>query len=561
MELALAIGGAPLRYDTAGYFESLLGADLTVSVSSDNPSLASATTADGVLAVVPGTGHGTTSLQVEATGADGATASLSFTVTVRGIRHVPLFPSASSAPSASDALGRQGFVRVVNRGPAGKVEIVAVDDAGRRAPPLTLAIGAGETVHFNSSDIEAGNVDKGLDGRSGTGTGDWRLELRSSLDIDPLAYIRTPDGFLTPMHDIAHRTAEGDYHVPIFNPASNADQVSALRLVNLGGETAQATVTGIDDRGETADDDVRVEIPASAALTLTAVELETGRPGLAGRLGNGRGKWRLRVASAGDLAVMNLLASPEGHLTNLSTGAPASLGDNGVHIVPLFTAASDALGRQGFVRVVNRSDSRGEVRIRAFDDAGRAYEPLILSLDAGHVAHFNSDDLELGNAGKGLLGSTGSGVGDWRLQLSSDLDIEVLAYVRTPSGFLTSMHDLVPPVGRRYDVATFNPGANQRQVSRLRIANPGSRPAHVSVAGIDDASDAAREVVRLQVPAGSARTLTAADLESGAGVLGELGGGRGKWRLTVDSEQPVEVMSLLESPTGHLTNLSTRPNR
>ena len=555
VELALAVGGGPLRYDTAGYFEARLGADFTMSAASDDPSLASVEAADGVLAVTPGAGHGTTSLRVEATGPDGATASLSFTVIVRGAHHAPLFPSAS------DTLRRQGFARVVNRGPAGEVEIVAVDDTGMRAPPLTLTIGAGETIHFNSSDIETGNVGKGLEGGSGRGTGDWRLELRSSLDIDALAYIRTPDGFLTAMHDIAPRSAGGDYHVPIFNPASNSEQASALRLVNLGGETAQATVTGIDDRGERSADGVRVEIPAGAALTLTAAELEAGGPGLAGRLGNGRGKWRLRVASEGDLAVMNLLASPEGHLTNLSTGAPASLEDDGIHTVPLFTSASDALGRQGFVRVVNRSESRGNVRIRAFDDAGRAYEPLTLSLDAGHVAHFNSDDLELGNARKGLEGSTGSGTGDWRLQLSSELDIEVLAYVRTLSGFLTSMHDLVAPAGRRYDVATFNPGANERQVSRLRVVNAGSQPAHVSVAGVDDGSDAGKEVVRLEVSAGSARTLTAAELESGAGLRGELGEGRGKWRLTVDSEQPVEVMSLLESPTGHLTNLSSRPNR
>ena len=65
---------------------------------------------------------------------------------------------------------------------------------------------------------------------------------------------------------------------------------------------------------------------------------------------------------------------------------------------------------------------------------------------------------------------------------------------------------------------------------------------------------------RIEVPAGTAHRLAAPDLESGEDLRGGLGDGKGKWRLTVDSEQPVLVMSLLASPTGHLANLSTRPN-
>ena len=40
-------------------------------------------------------------------------------------------------------------------------------------------------------------------------------------------------------------------------------------------------------------------------------------------------------------------------------------------------------------------------------------------------------------------------------------------------------------------------------------------------------------------------------------MSGGLGDGEGKWRLTVTSEQTIQVMSLLSSPTGHLVNLST----
>ena len=44
-------------------------------------------------------------------------------------------------------------------------------------------------------------------------------------------------------------------------------------------------------------------------------------------------------------------------------------------------------------------------------------------------------------------------------------------------------------------------------------------------------------------------------------LVGALGDGAGKWRLVVTSVPPIQVMSLLASPTGHLTNLSTAPER
>ena len=90
-------------------------------------------------------------------------------------RHgVPLFLLARSLTGE----GRQSFVRIVNRaGEGGSVRIDAFDDDGMQYGPLTLEIGAGETVHFNSNDLEQGNTDKGLTGATGSGEGSWRLAL------------------------------------------------------------------------------------------------------------------------------------------------------------------------------------------------------------------------------------------------------------------------------------------------------------------------------------------------------------------------------------------------
>ena len=123
------------------------------------------------------------------------------------------------------------------------------------------------------------------------------------------------------------------------------------------------------------------------------------------------------------------------------------------------------------------------------------------------------------------------------------------------------MHDLAPLRDGRYRVAIFNPGSNPNQVSRLRLVNPGAEDAQVTITGIDDAGASPGTTVGFDLPAGRSTTLTATELESGVGVAGALGDGVGKWRLAVTSAQPVIVMSLLSSPTGHLTNLSTAPDR
>ncbi len=151
-------------------------------------------------------------------------------------------------PAASDT-GPQGFVRVINHSAeAGEVRVDVFDETGEAFGPLTLALGANETKHFNSHDLERGNRDKGLRGSAGSGAEAWRLELSSAPNIEVLSYLRTPDGFLTAMQDVAPGI-DRRHRVAIFNPGSNRSQRSILRLVNPGMATAQVTIEGVDDRG------------------------------------------------------------------------------------------------------------------------------------------------------------------------------------------------------------------------------------------------------------------------------------------------------------------------
>lgn len=493
---------------------------------------------------------------------------------------IPWFLAARNA-----AQGRQGFARLINHSArTGTVRIHAIDDSGAATGSIDLALQAGETVHFNSDDLEAGNPAKGIAAGIGPGVGDWRLALETDLDLNALAYVRTAQGFLTSMHDLVPRRqapydSSNRYVVPIFNPASNRRQVSQLRLFNLGDQQAAVTITGLDDNGEPHGGGVRLALAPNAARTFTAEELERGGEDIDGSLGDGSGKWELSIGSTEPLGVMNLLesrpptaeAGAGSNLTNLSTvSAPPAIAPRARRCapceVPLFIAADDPQ-RQGFVRLSNHSQRRGSVTIHAIDDTGRRAGPVTLAMDAGETVHFNSEDLERGNSAKGLSGSVGDGVGDWRLEVRTDLEVVgPLAYARTSDGFLTSLHDLVRGRGdarRSYRVPIFNPASNRNQRSQLRIVNPSMHSAAITIAGIDDRGQpGSLGEVSFTLPAGHARTIDAEQLEMGHTELtGRLGDGAGKWQLRLDADQPVRVLNLLLSANGNLTNLSSSPQR
>ena len=498
-------------------------------------------------------------------------------------RVIPYFPVASDG-------FLQGFARIVNHSDeAGTVVIHGIDDTGTRYGPITLALGARETRHFNSDDLLACIVTERASGSSGdVEAGSWRLLLATDLDIEALAYIRTEDGFVTTMHEIARTTQGTDgktmHHVPFFNPGNErSQQVSHLRLINSGHRDVEVTIAGRDDAGEAANEEMRIALPGSAACWLSARVLESGEFDddgsgcdiISGRFGNGEGKWRLSVtASGGDIQVMSLLMSSTGHLTNLSASVGAWSEE---HILPLFLPVPDSDGDpQGFARIVNHSGDSGEVRIKGIDDTGEAHT-VTLALGGHETMHLDSGDLEAGNASKGLPEGLGDGEGYWRLRLATELDIEALAYIRTEDGFVTTMHEVasttqVADGKTMHYVPFFNPANERSQVSHLRLINSGRRDVEVTIAGRDDAGAETPEgVVSLTLPAGQACMLSAQTLESGkpepgsgrcAGedfdFGGRFGDGVGKWSLFLIAEGgDVQVMSLLESPTGYLANMST----
>ena len=454
---------------------------------------------------------------------------------------VPYVPSASSE-------GHAGVVRIESRSSrSGEVRVVAVDDAGQRVEAGLLTLGAMAAIEFEAGALESGAAAMGLTG-TGPGEGDWRLELTTDLDIEARAYARS-EGFVTALHDAV--LLSGDVELPFFNPGGDARR-SVLRLANARGEPAAVSVRGVDDAGVSGGP-ATAELGPWEARSYAASELESGSAaGLTGSLGDGEGKWRLTLsADRGSAYATNLLLDGPGMLSSV----PGRMSRGGFHRVPLFPSASDGEGRRGLVRAVNRSADSAEVSIDAYDATDRAYERLELTLAGEASGQFDSSDLEQGNAEKGLEGSTGPGEGDWWLELSSASDIELVSYVDTASGPLSAVRGtsgVETESGMRYEALLWG------ESGEIRLLNAGGAPAEVRLSATDDAGSSGG-AVELTLAPWSARTLTATALAEGeAGMRGALGAGSGSWRLRLEADREIDVLSLVRGSGGMLSDVSRR---
>lgn len=75
---------------------------------------------------------------------------------------------------------------------------------------------------------------------------------------------------------------------------------------------------------------------------------------------------------------------------------------------------------QSFLRLTNNNATICPVSIDAKDDAGRHTTEIKTVLAPHGSLHVNSDDLENGNAGKGLTGAWGDGTGRWYVRVTAE---------------------------------------------------------------------------------------------------------------------------------------------
>ena len=216
-------------------------------------------------------------------------------------------------------------------------------------------------------------------------------------------------------------------------------------------------------------------------------------------------------------------------------------------------------GLSGFVRIVNASTRGGRIAITATDDAGNV-ERTTIWIQGFKARQFNSDDLEIGNR-RGLKEGIGPGTGHRRLVFESDLSLAVLGYVLTHDGLLVSTDKTAETVdiaqGEVSGINFFNPGSVRNAQSVLRIINPRGTAIDVEIMGIDDQGQWGEETITFELGARRAVNITSRTLEDGPSFAeGALGNGAGKWTLLVVTAKHIEVMSLLLSQTGYVSNVS-----
>lgn len=470
----------------------------------------------------------------------------------------------------ADNPNQQTFLRLINpNAVAVSVELRAFDDTGTGAPlgMLSLVLPPRASQQLNADDLERGNPDKGTSGQFGGGVGKWQIKVASSAAIEIMSLIRTPDGFLTNLSELAPRKATGIHEVYLANPVSNQTQQSFIRVSNRTEASGSATVTAVDDAGQPAPGGaITFTLAANASNNFNSLDFSLGNPdkGLSGAFGSGVGAWHLSIKSPLSLEVMSLSRTPDGFVTSLSAIAPSDTRDIDSDRRAFIVNPASNTEQQSQVRVINDTAQSGSVVVSANDDLGaRPLNKFIhFDIDAFESKLLTAADLENGNPAKGLFGGFGTGTGRWQVTVSSDLDLKVQNLILTSAGFLTNLSAVAPKSSRfEANVLTFNPASNTQQRSRLRVINKSDYAGSILIAGFDDVGQSAPGGTALiDIAAHAVVELTAQDLELGnaaLGLQGALGDGAGKWRLVLSADVDIEAQSLLETPSGFLTNLSS----
>ena len=505
-------------------------------------------------------GHDTASLGVKAVSASGAEcedAVIGKTASSSSLLQQRRVPFANPGSNAT----QQTFMRFSNpNNSSTQVEVYGIDDTGtpNRSGPISFTLNAEASLQFTAQDMESGNTSKGLTGSFCDGAGKWQLIVRSDKSIEVMSLIRAPGGFLTSLNEVVPSSGD-DRLVYFVNRASEPSQQTFLRIVNREATSGTVTISAIDDGGNAGASDITLSLAANDSQQMTSQDLENGNTskGLVGAFGDGEGNWRITVNSTLNLDVMNLIRLPGGYLLNLGGIAPGTGNARNLNYVE---PADESL-RTSSVRVINTANAVATVTVTATDDNG-AIAPkgeVIFTLAPLAAREITISDLENGNVDEGITGMLGDGSGRWRMTVSSTHTLEVMSLVETQDGFLTNLSRAAPATASSHKISVFNPGSNTSRRSTLRIANDGSAQAAITISGFDDAGQSGESDVTLDLSAGRSISISASDLENGntnLGLIGALGNGTGKWRLTINANTSIQVQGLLDTPAGFITNLS-----
>lgn len=229
--------------------------------------------------------------------------------------------------------------------------------------------------------------------------------------------------------------------------------------------------------------------------------------------------------------------------------------DDATREIPLLYSTNDDY--TGILRFINHGKEIAEVRIVGIDDAGMEHGPATITLGSQENRIVYVDELENGDGP--IKDGLGRGTGSWRIFATGPRNIEVSSFAEAQDGFLTSLQETVRGENGCWRVPIFYSADNLTQ-SRLRISNRTNNVANIKISGRDDNGRITSKPISLGLGSYETQSFTAEQLEEGDVYFdGLLGDGKGNWQLAIESDQPLNVMSLLEGQR-RVSNLSSRPS-
>lgn len=481
-----------------------------------------------------------------------------FTYDMGNLETVPLFLSSNHEQI-------EGILRVVNHSKIdGFITILACDDAGNVHRPIAIPTPASATLYIDSNDLEAGNIDKGIPTGIGKGQGDWHLYIRSLLDIEVMAYVASTDGFLTAIQNSVIPDHDERFHVSLFNV--NAPN-SYLRLINGERESIEVNVEFTDRFDESSIASSKLRLNASEARKIEIADLIFHSNEIRAAISSLSPPISLKLDATFTtnalrhrplLYVMHLKKVTERYISNLSTQPTRN--QHGTAQIPFLPSPSDPFHRSGLLRLTNTSRRDGQIRVVVLNESGEALSALKKTIRARETIEISSLELDKVTRSQRHDDSLPSHQSSWRLELHSNLTIEMAAYLLTAEGTIAPIHDVVTGAGNRYRLPTVISPRRRDQKGIVRIVNPSQSEAKVEIRPINRKLASKNSVMHLSLLPGHTKELAASDLtHTSSHEASSLDPRDEISEWFVNSQSSIVVQSMLVNNNGQVSNLSSAP--
>lgn len=231
------------------------------------------------------------------------------------------------------------------------------------------------------------------------------------------------------------------YTLPLFVTSTSTDGITGVvRILNMTAESGSVEIYAIDDAGMRSGP-ATLTLNASAAADFSASDLISGNAmkGLSGSIGTVSGDVRLQIDTDLHIIPAAYVRAADGTLSTMHDVVPARDASDGgyEYLVPIFNHSAET-AQASRLRLINPGDAAAAVTIEGRDDSGTAATGMVgLTLAAGVAQTLTAQQLEAGDTG--LTGQLGTGLGKWRLSVTSDQRLHVVSVVSSTSGYMNNL--------------------------------------------------------------------------------------------------------------------------